>query len=84
MRYIGNKQNLVSTIYQTLQQYGVSGNSFFDAFSGTVSVGKFFKRLGYQVFSADLMYYSYVLQKAYIENNSEPNFEKLLEKRKKI
>ena len=80
MRYIGNKQNLVSIIYQTLQQYGVSGNSFFDAFSGTVSVGKFFKRLGYQVFSADLMYYSYVLQKAYIENNSEPNFEKLLEK----
>lgn len=80
MRYIGNKQNLVKIIHQTLQDYGISGNSFFDVFSGTVSVGKFFKQLGYQVFSSDLMYYSYVLQKAYIENNSEPTFEKLLSK----
>ncbi|AMN69033.1 DNA adenine methylase [Psychrobacter sp. P11G5] len=78
MRYIGNKENLVETIFQVLMQQGIKGDSFFDVFSGTANVGKFFKRQGYQVFSNDLMYYSYVLQKAYIENDSPPLFKELL------
>ncbi|MFQ3576904.1 MAG: DNA adenine methylase [Cytophagales bacterium] len=78
MRFIGNKENLVEKIYQILQRKGVSGNSFFDFFAGTSNVGKFFKKKGYQVFSSDLLYFSFVLQKAYIENNEVPNFEKLL------
>jgi len=78
MRFIGNKANIVSIIYKTLCDKEVKGNSFFDFFSGTVSVGKFYKKLGYQIFSSDLLYFSYVLQKAYIENNEIPKFKSLL------
>jgi adenine-specific DNA-methyltransferase len=80
MRFIGNKENLVEKIYQILQSKGILGNSFFDFFAGTSNVGQFFKKKGYQVFSSDLLYFSFVLQKAYIENNEVPNFEKLLSK----
>lgn len=80
MRFIGNKENLVEKIYQILYNMGIVGNSFFDFFAGTSSVGQFFKKKGYQVFSCDLLYFSFVLQKAYIENNEEPTFEKLLSK----
>jgi len=58
----------------------IRGNSFFDYFAGTSSVGKYFKKLGHQVYSSDLLYFSYVLQRAYIVNNKEPKFSKLLNK----
>ncbi|MFZ7264580.1 DNA adenine methylase, partial [Avibacterium volantium] len=74
---IGNKENLIDVIYQIMQKKGISGESFFDVFSGTANVAKYFKKLNYKVISCDLMYYSYVLQKAYLENNTEPTFEKL-------
>lgn len=77
MRYIGNKENLIVDIYQILKERNINGTSFFDVFSGTSNVGKFFKKLGYQIYSNDLMYYSFVLQKCYLENNAEPIFEKL-------
>lgn len=78
MRYIGNKENLCDKIYHIIQDKKIQGNSFFDFFAGTTSVGKFFKEKGYQIFSSDLMYFSYVLQKAYISNNQDFLFEKLL------
>lgn len=78
MRYIGNKENLLDKIYQVMQSKNIQGNSFFDFFAGTTSVGRFFKKLNYQIYSSDLMYFSYVLQKAYLTNNQELNFEKLL------
>lgn len=80
MRFIGNKKNLVEKIYQILQSKGILGTSFFDFFAGTSNVGKFFKKKGYQIFSSDLLYFSFVLQKAYIQNNEVPTFEKLLQK----
>jgi adenine-specific DNA-methyltransferase len=80
MRFIGNKENLVDKIYQILQSKGILGSSFFDFFAGTSNVGQFFKKKGHQVFSSDLLYFSYILQKAYIENNKVPTFEKLFEK----
>lgn len=78
MRYIGNKENLIDKIYQVIQLKNIKGNSFFDFFSGTTNVGKYFKKMDYQVFSSDLLYFSYVLQRAYITNNEELHFEKLL------
>ncbi len=80
MRFIGNKENLVEKIYQILQSKKISGNSFFDFFAGTSSVSQFFKKKGYQIFSSDLLYFSYVLQKAYIQNNEIPTFENLFSK----
>ncbi|MDR3273591.1 MAG: DNA adenine methylase [Flavobacteriaceae bacterium] len=78
MRFIGNKENLVEKIYQKMIERNISGNSFFDFFAGTTNVGRFFKKKNFQVFSSDLLYFSYVLQKAYIANNQELNFEELL------
>jgi adenine-specific DNA-methyltransferase len=80
MRYIGNKENLLDKIYQVMQSQNIKGNSFFDFFAGTTSVSRFFKKLDYQIFSSDLMYFSYVLQKAYVSNNEVLNFEKVLKK----
>jgi len=77
MRFIGNKEQLLNQIYSILKKEGVEGNSFFDFFSGTANVGKFFKKLGYQVYSSDILFFSYCLQKAYLENNQQPLFEKV-------
>ena len=78
MRFIGNKENLLTWIDFELTSRNIKGQSFFDFFSGTVNVAKFFKKKEYQVYSCDLLYFSYVLQKAYIENNNYTNFEKLI------
>ena len=80
MRFIGNKENLVDKIYQIMIEKDVSGQSFFDFFAGTTNVGRFFKKLNYQIFSSDLLYFSFVLQKAYIQNNQVLTFEKLVKK----
>jgi len=74
MRFIGNKENLCEKIFTELSKRGIFGRSFFDAFAGTTSVSKFFKQKGFKIFSSDLLYFSYVLQKAYIENNAPPTF----------
>lgn len=78
MRYIGNKENIVEKIYIILLDNNIIGNTFFDFFSGTTTVARFYKALGYKVFSSDIMYMSYCLQKAYIENNDIPIFNKLI------
>ena len=80
MRFIGNKENLLDKIYQVMQSKNIQGSSFFDFFAGTTSVSRYFKKLNYQVYSSDLLYFSYVLQHAYIVNNEELYFEKLLAK----
>lgn len=56
----------------------INGNSFFDFFAGTTSVSRFFKKRNYQIFASDLMYFSFVLQQAYITNNEKQDFRKLL------
>lgn len=78
MRFIGNKENLLDKIYHILQERDIKGDSFFDFFAGTTNVGQFFKKKGYQVFASDLLYFSFVLQKAYLKNNQEAHFERLL------
>lgn len=78
MRYIGNKENIIEKIDHILSTNGVAGESFFDFFAGTTNVGKYYKKKGYEITSSDVMYMSYCLQKAYIENNEEPKFEQLL------
>jgi adenine-specific DNA-methyltransferase len=75
MRYLGNKVKLTDFIFDNIKDLEVSENKkFFDLFSGTASVGKFLKEKGYEVESSDILYCSYVLQKAYIENTGYPKF----------
>ena len=78
MRFIGSKEKLLDRIYNTLISRDIRGKSFFDFFAGTTNVGRYFKKKDYQVFSSDLLYFSYVLQRAYITNNKELSFRKLL------
>lgn len=78
MRFIGNKENIIEKIYSILLSNGVTGNSFFDFFSGTTNVARFYKNKGYKIYCSDVLYMSYCFQKAYIENNAEPLFEKLI------
>ena len=77
MRYIGNKTNLLNNINQVIKE-NCTGNErvFCDLFSGTSSVARFFKTR-YKIISNDILYLSYVLQKATIFNNELPTFEKL-------
>lgn len=43
MRYLGNKTKLLDFINGVIEKYGIEGETFADLFSGTSSVGDFFK-----------------------------------------
>lgn len=78
MRFIGCKENLLPFIETFVKDRDIKGNVFCDLFAGTASVGKRFKQLGYKIISSDLLYFSFILQKVYLELNEYPKFEKLL------
>lgn len=78
MRFIGNKKKLLDNIYEATCSTGIKSGVFCDFFSGTSNVGRYFKQKGFRIISSDLLYFSYVLQEAYIKNNKEPRFVKLL------
>ena len=74
MNYIGSKLQLCDFIKETIEKTLLANNDkrrweeliFADLFAGTGIVGSSFKRLGCQVISNDLHYYSYCLIKALI------------------
>ncbi len=77
MRFIGCKSNLLNNIEAVINQnVQKMGGVFCDIFSGTGTVARHFKPY-YEIHSNDALYFSYVIQKATIENNSEPTFSKL-------
>jgi adenine-specific DNA-methyltransferase len=74
MNYIGSKKRLLPFIKNTI--YDVVGNDlsqmvFCDMFAGTGIVGRSFKSEVKQIIANDCEYYSYVLNKNYIENHTE-------------
>jgi adenine-specific DNA-methyltransferase len=74
MRFIGNKENLIFFIERVMLEMGVKGDTFLDIFSGTANVARHFKKNGYSIISNDNLYFSHLLQKTYIENNTIPKF----------
>lgn len=76
MRYIGSKSLLLKQIEELIQKKGLIANSFCDLFSGTAAVARYFKK-DYEIISNDLLHFSYVLQKATIENEIYPEFKKI-------
>ena len=77
MRYIGGKSQLLNNIENVIADNANGGERIFcDIFSGTGSVARYFKPK-YEVHSNDILHFSYVIQKATIENNNSPMFEKL-------
>ncbi len=78
MNYIGSKKTLLEFLEKSI--YKVVGNddfSFLDLFAGTGVVGQHFKKLGHKVITNDFQYYSFVLNKNYIENHKPLKFLKL-------
>lgn len=77
MRFIGSKVNLLSNIEEFINENITdSPTVFMDMFSGTGTVAEYFKK-DYCIYSNDSLYFSYILQKARIENNHVPRFTKL-------
>lgn len=75
MNYIGSKYSLLDFLETTIEEvtgYKNGDNYIFaDLFAGTGIVGKTYKEKGCTVISNDIQYYSYVLNKHYIENIPE-------------
>lgn len=74
MRYIGRKNALLDFIEKPLIENNISSGIFCDIFSGTTVVAQYFKKKGFEIIANDYMYFSYVFQKAYIENNLKPKY----------
>lgn len=75
MNYIGSKYSLLDFLETTIEEvtgYRVGDDYVFaDLFAGTGIVGQTYKAKGCSVISNDIQYYSYVLNKHYIENVPE-------------
>ncbi len=88
MNYIGSKHKLSNFIKSTI--YSIVGNDlsekiFCDIFAGTGIVGRNFKQEVKKVISNDIEYYSFVLNKNYIENHIKlENQEQLIEELNQI
>jgi adenine-specific DNA methylase len=80
MNYIGSKLSLLGFLDESIKKVvGNNNMNFADLFAGTGAVGAHFKKLGYKITSNDIQYYSFVLNKHYIENHKELKFEKLFQ-----
>jgi adenine-specific DNA-methyltransferase len=77
MRYIGNKTRLLRFIAQVLKRRRIAAGRAVDPFSGTASVGRELKRLGFVVHAADIMEYGYVFARAYVEVRARPRAHEL-------
>ena len=78
MRFIGCKTLLLDNIKEVIKENNVNAKSFCDIFSGTSTVARFFKK-DFEIYSNDLLYFSYILQMATVENDKIPEFKKLRE-----
>ena len=83
MNYIGSKlklcQNFLPNTIKSVCGEDLSQKTFCDIFAGTGIVGRTFKTSVKKVISNDIEYYSYVLNKNYIENHRDiPNKDELL------
>ncbi len=84
MRYLGNKDSLLSFIDEVLAMHGAAGTRerplcVCDPFTGTTSVARHLKRQEWRTVTGDLMTYSYALQHAYIGLNEAPSYARLIE-----
>jgi adenine-specific DNA-methyltransferase len=81
MNYIGSKQKLSSFISSAVHSVvgdDLSQKTFCDLFAGTGIVGRNFKKDVKKVISNDLEYYSFVLNKNYIENHEPIDYHSVI------
>ena len=73
MNYIGSKIKLSSFIYDTITNVAgenLSGTTFCDLFAGTGAVSKIFQGKADKIINNDREYYSYVLNRAYLQGTN--------------
>lgn len=78
MRYLGNKNSILEIIEEFMYENIDMASrklTFFDAFSGTATVGDYFSP-NFNIIANDIYYYSYVFSRGRL-NNKDLNFEKL-------
>lgn len=79
MNYIGSKLSLLKFLEESISKVvSKDCHVFCDLFAGTGIVGTHFKKKGYKVIANDIQYYSYVLNRHYIGNHKELEFNKLI------
>ena len=76
MRYIGCKTLLLDDIKRIVDIHAPNAKTFCDIFSGTATVARYFKKW-YEVYSNDVLYFSYCLQMGTVECEKKPTFDKL-------
>lgn len=82
MNYIGSKLKLSNFIKNTVNEVAgenLSDKIFCDLFAGTGIVGRNFKQEVKKVISNDIEYYSFVLNKNYIENHQNFDYQNYIE-----
>jgi len=79
MNYIGSKLSLLDFLEESINKV-VDNNClvFCDLFAGTGIVGSYFKNKGYKIIANDIQYFSFVLNKHYIENHEYIEFQNLI------
>lgn len=73
MRFLGNKTRMLENINSVIEQNNITGKTFCDLFSGSGSVGDYFKEK-YNIISNDFLYCLSIISKAKLENKATPNF----------
>ncbi len=79
MRYLGNKTKLLSFIEHVIEKYNIEGEVFADLFSGTSSVGDYFKNR-YSIIANDYMSFASKIAEAKLLNSGEPEFETFIDR----
>lgn len=69
MRYIGSKARMLDNIQEVISRYTRNVRTVTDIFAGTGVVSRYFKESGYTVFSNDILYFSYVINRGVMGMN---------------
>ncbi len=82
MNYIGSKNKLSNFLFETITSVtgDLTNKTFCDLFAGTGIVGRTFKPHVGKIISNDVEFYSYVLNRNYIQNSENLNAEIFFEK----
>ncbi|WP_316235273.1 MULTISPECIES: DNA adenine methylase [unclassified Bradyrhizobium] len=74
MRYIGSKTSTLPWLESFVARMAPGATSLCDPFAGTCTVSRHFKRLGYRIFTGDVLSLSHAMQVATVRLNRRPDF----------
>lgn len=81
MNYIGSKHKLSKFIKSEIEKIvgQMKDKVFCDLFAGTGAIGRAFKTESKKIIANDIEYYSYVLNRNYIENHEKLNYQPFID-----